>query len=323
MTNELIEVVVQSRTEQGAGIAVIALVSTDGSPLPSFTAGAHIDVHIDDDLIRQYSLCNDPLGNDTGESDSYRIGVLNDPNSRGGSVKVHGEFNVGKVIQISAPRNLFPLNENASKTILAGGGIGITPMIAMAYQLKRENKAFELHYCCREKVAAAFQNELTTEFTDSVFFHYDNEAKEQLFSPKASLTPVNTDTHVYVCGPTGFMDWVINSAKEIGFSSAQIHFEYFSAEVDTAGETFEVYCQDSDITVTVSNGDTIAQALKQAGIKVSMSCEEGVCGTCITDVIEGEPDHRDHFLTDEEKADNDQIAVCCSRAKSKRLVLDL
>jgi len=318
MNNELIDVIVKSRTEQGVGVAVLELVSTSGKPLPSFAAGAHIDVHIGDDLVRQYSLCSDPA-----KSDSYRLGVLNDPKSRGGSVKLHAEFTDNQIVRISHPRNHFPLNENAKKSILAGGGIGITPMMAMAYTLLRKGDEFELHYCTRTEGAGAFEQELVEAFGDRIVFHYDDKDKAQLFSPQATFGPVDANTHIYVCGPTGFMDWVIASANEMGYLPAQIHSEYFSAEVDTTGDSFEVYCEKSDVTVTVGSEETIAKALRKAGIKVNMSCEEGVCGTCITDVLEGEPDHRDHFLTEEEKEDNDQIALCCSRAKCSRLVIDL
>lgn len=318
MNNELIDVVITSRTEQGAGIAVMELASANGESLPEFSAGAHIDVHCGDDLIRQYSLCNDPAS-----SELYRIGVLKDLNSRGGSAKIYAEFSAQRSIKISAPRNHFPLNKDARKSILAGGGIGITPMIAMAYELLKEKKEFELHYCTRTKGAGAFEEELVLAFGERVIFHYDDQDKSQLFSPQASFGGSQAGTHIYVCGPTGFMDWVINSAQELGYPSDQVHFEYFSAEVDTSGDSFEVYCEQSDITVTVGSEDTIAKALRKVGVKVSMSCEEGVCGTCITDVIEGIPDHRDHFLTDEEKEDNDQIALCCSRAKCQRLVLDI
>ena len=318
MNNELIDVVIASRDDQGAGIAVMELVSANGDLLPEFTAGAHIDVHVGDDLIRQYSLCNNP-----SDHNSYRIGVLNDPKSRGGSVKINKDFSEGQTIKISAPRNHFPLFEDAKKSILAGGGIGITPMMAMAYSLQKSGEAFELHYCTRSKGAGAFEQELVKEFGDNVVFHYDDEDKSQFFSPEAIFNPVDPSTHIYVCGPTGFMDWVINNAKEIGYPSKQVHFEYFSADVDITGDSFEVYCDQSDITVTVGAEESIAIALRKAGIRVNMSCEEGVCGTCITDVLEGEPDHRDLFLTDEEKEDNDQIALCCSRAKSKKLVIDL
>lgn len=318
MNNELIDVVITSRIEQGAGIAVLDLEPLNGVALPSFTAGAHIDVHIGGELIRQYSLCNDPANNK-----SYRIGVLNDPNSRGGSVKIHQEFAQDQQIKISAPRNHFPLFEGAKKTILAGGGIGITPMMAMAYTLQKNDELFELHYCTRSKGAGAFEQELVKEFGEQVIFHYDDADKSQLFSPEAIFSPVDKNTHIYVCGPTGFMDWIINNAKDMGYPSEQVHFEYFSADVDISGDSFEVYCDQSDITVTVGAQESIAIALRKAGIKVSMSCEEGVCGTCITDVLEGIPDHRDLFLTDEEKEDNDQIALCCSRAKGPKLVIDL
>ena len=318
MNVENFNVVITNREEQGNGIVILELSREDGSELPAFEAGAHIDVHIDGDLIRQYSLCNKP-----NNRNSYRIGVLNDPNSRGGSVKVFNNFTLNKTIKISTPRNHFPLIKEAKRTILAGGGIGITPMIAMAYELREQGQEFELHYCSRTSGAGAFEKELKQEFSTNVHFHYDDGDNEQLFNPASLFSPVESDTHIYVCGPSGFMDWVINNAKESGYPSSQVHFEYFSAEVDTSGSAFEVYCEQSDITVQVKEEQPIFKALAEAGIKVTVSCEEGVCGTCITDVLEGEPDHRDKFLTDEEKEDNDQIALCCSRSKSKRLVIDL
>ena len=316
MSSELLDMVITSREEQGKGVVIFDLTSQGGDPLPMFKAGAHIDVYVQDDLIRQYSLCCKPNSNK-----SYRIAVLNDPGSRGGSVDIYNNFQLGKSLKISSPRNHFPLAANATRTILAGGGIGITPMIAMAYELQETAQDFELHYCTKTEGAGAFVEELKNNFGSKVIFHYDDAGDEQLLDPKRLFLPCTSDTHIYVCGPTGFMDWVINNAKELGYPSGQVHFEYFSAEVDSSGESFEVYCEQSGITVTVADNDTIAKALRKAGIKVNMSCEEGVCGTCITDVLEGEPDHRDHFLTDEEKEDNDQIALCCSRAKCNRLVI--
>lgn len=315
---QTIEVTIRSREEQGAGVVVLELVSSDGSALPSFEAGAHIDVQINSELVRQYSLCSDPA-----QSGFYRIGVLKDPNSRGGSEAVFDTFEVGRTIDISGPRNHFPLENQAKKSVLAGGGIGITPMIAMAYTLEREGKEFELHYCTRTQGAGAFEQELKQHFAEKVIFHYDDQADSQRFSPQQVLADAEPDTHLYVCGPTGFMDWVIESAKGTGLSAEQIHFEYFNAEVEMEGDAFEVYCEQSDITVQVESGISIAQSLKSAGVRVAVSCESGVCGTCITDVLEGVPDHRDQFLTDEEKEDNDQIALCCSRARSSRLVIDI
>ncbi|MDG6097451.1 oxidoreductase [Alteromonas sp. ZYF713] len=318
MSSDLIDVVVSERINQGNGIAVLTLEAPDGSPLPAFTAGAHIDIHLGNDLVRQYSLCGDPA-----ETRHYRLGVLNDPASRGGSAYVFEQLNPGSTVQISAPRNHFPLADNAGRHVLIGGGIGITPMIAMAKTLSRQGADFALHYCLRSESAGAFVDELRAEFGEQLVLHCDDLGDEQKLIPEQLLSAAQSDLHLYVCGPGGFMDWVINSAKAAGLPGEQIHFEYFSAEVDTTGDSFEVYCAQSDITVEVGSEQTIAKALKSAGLKIDVSCEEGVCGTCITDVLEGQPDHRDHFLTDEEKEDNDQIAVCCSRACSKRLVLDI
>ncbi len=318
MSNTLIDVVVTSREDQGAGVAIFELSPVARESLPAYKAGAHIDIHVNSELVRQYSLCTTPVKEGT-----YRVGILNDPNSRGGSRQIHVDFKVGSTLRISAPRNHFELTVNSERTILAGGGIGITPLIAMAYELQAKNKPFELHYCTRTRGAGAFAGELQSAFPGQIYFHYDDEDHSQLLNPEEALSPCVTGTHIYVCGPTGFMDWVINSAKSLGYPSAQVHFEYFSAEVDNSGAGFEVYCAQSELTVAVQEQQSIVKALEGAGVKIDVSCEEGVCGTCITDVLEGEPDHRDHFLTEEEKADNDQMALCCSRAKSSRLVLDL
>ncbi len=318
MDNETVKVVVARREMQTPDIAVLELVPIGDAPLAHFEAGAHIDVQVGDDVIRQYSLSN--AFDDRG---IYRLGVLNDPKSRGGSRAIHDQFAEGREIKISLPRNHFPLDMGATHTILFGGGIGITPMISMAYALKKAKKSFKLHYCCRSQANAAFRSELETEFGEVLSLHFDDGADDQKLRPAAMLQPTRVGLHVYVCGPTGFMDWIIEAAKQSGLPSKQIHFEYFSAEVDTSGDEFEVFAAASGVTVRVPNGMSIAKALKAAGVKVDISCEEGVCGTCICDVLEGTPDHRDHFLNDEEKEIGDQMAVCCSRAKSARLVLDI
>ncbi len=314
--NTLINATITRRDDQTDEIAVFELAAADGSALPLFEAGAHIDVVVAPELIRQYSLSNAP-----GET-TYRLGILNDPNSRGGSRQIHAELKAGAAVQISAPRNHFPLDLDAEHSLLIGGGIGITPMIAMAYALKNAGKSFELHYCSRSESKAAFLAELKREFGDRLVLHFDDAGEDQRIDPKA-LATARPGTHLYVCGPSGFMDWVIEQGKAAGLPDHQVHFEYFNADVDISGEAFEVYAEASDVTVQVGPNESIATALKAAGVKVQMSCEEGVCGTCICDVVEGTPDHRDHFLTDEEKEDNDQIALCCSRAKSSRLVVDI
>jgi ferredoxin-NADP reductase len=317
MDHETISVVITRRVDE-AGIVVLELAPIGNKPLAPFSAGAHIDVRVKDGLVRQYSLSNA-----FEDSQTYRLGILIDPNSRGGSRCIYENFVEGREIEISLPRNHFPLNMEATKTILFGGGIGITPMISMAYALKKANKPFEIHYCCRTRTSAAFLDELTSQFPHNLSLHFDDGPQEQKLTPASLLRDGRDSLHAYVCGPTGFMDWIICTAKECGLSSKQIHFEYFNAEIDTSGEEFEVVAASSNVTVRVPKGISIANALKAAGVKVDLSCEEGVCGTCICDVLEGTPDHRDHFLNEEEKESGDQIALCCSRAKSPHLVLDI
>ena len=316
--NKLINVTISERKMLTSDVVSLTLNSLDGSSLPVFDAGAHIDVHVNDHTIRQYSLCSNP-----DETGFYRLGILKDPKSRGGSIAIHDLLKVGDTITITEPSNLFPLEMTADHSILAGGGIGITPMIAMAYALKKADKSFTLHYCVRSHKEIAFLDELQRDFGDSLIVHCDDLDDDQRLNPAIDFGEASSGTHVYTCGPSGFMDWIMGSARDLGFKEKNIHFEYFNIEVDTTGEAFTVIAERSGKTIEVSATQSIVAALAEAGIKVEVSCEQGICGTCIIDVLEGEPEHRDQFLTDDEKADNDQIAVCCSRSKSSTLVLDI
>ncbi|OUD09773.1 oxidoreductase [Marivivens niveibacter] len=319
MTNSQTLTVIERSDDQG-NIARIRLATVDGTPLPAFDAGAHLDLYLPDlDMWRQYSLCSDPA-----ETAFYEIGVLKDPASRGGSIKVHETAVNGASFTVEGPRNHFPLDETATQTVLFGGGIGVTPMIAMAHRLHALGKPFTLHYCARSKSQAAFLDLLDNcAFKDQVVFHFDDAGDDQRLDLPRDLPAVHDATHIYVCGPQGFMDWVINSAEAAGHATANVHREYFSADVDLTGDSFDVECAASGITVTVGPEDTIAKALAREGIKIEVKCEEGVCGTCLTDVIEGVIDHRDQFLTEEEREDGDVICACCSRCSGKKLVLDL
>ncbi|MNO50052.1 Phenoxybenzoate dioxygenase subunit beta [compost metagenome] len=319
MNQELLNVVVRKREIQGADVVVLDLGRADGVALPRFEAGAHVDIHVAPGLVRQYSLCSDPA-----DASVYRLGVLKDPASRGGSVGVHEALVEGREVQISAPRNLFPLAADAKRSILLGGGIGVTPMIAMAYALHQQGAEFELHYCGRSRSHSAFLRELAdAPFRDRVTTHFDDEDPAQRLDLAAVLGSGTAGTHLYTCGPAGFMDWVIAGAHQQGYAQDHVHKEYFQVEVDASGSGFEVVAARSNKTVQVAEGQSILDALAQVGIKIEISCEQGVCGTCMCEVLEGEPDHRDVYLTDEEKAANDQILVCCSRAKSNKLVLDI
>ncbi len=314
-----LDLVIARRQEQALGIVVLDLVDPDDGGLPAFEPGAHVDVEVAPGLVRQYSLCGDPA-----DTHTYRLGVLHEPASRGGSAAIHGGFRAGSRVRIGLPRNLFALAPEAGRTILIGGGIGITPMMAMAYHLHRETHDFTLHYCARTPATAAFLNELNEAgFRGRVRLHFDDGAAPQRFDPVRDLPQPADDIHLYVCGPEGFMAWVIAEAQRRGYREPQIHREYFKSNVDASGKAFDVVLSRSNRRIRVGEDSTIVAALADAGVKITTSCEEGICGTCLCTVVSGTPDHRDVYLTEEEKAANDQMLVCCSRSKTLELVLDL
>lgn len=314
----LYDVVVKNRHVEGGNIAVMEFESATSAALPKVEAGAHIDVHLPNGMVRQYSLCQNP--NDEGK---FRLGILRDPESRGGSISAFDEIKDGMQIQVSEPKNLFPLLK-AKHSVLIGGGIGITPLITMAYQLAHEGASFELHYCGASPEKCAFVDEIKNgELAKHTTFHFKSEGASHRAFFESAIKDIDSESHIYTCGPVGFMDWVINLATTHDFPEQQIHKEYFQVETDTSGDSFEVVAERSGKIIMVEAGETILQALAKEGIDIEMSCEQGVCGTCMCDVIEGEPDHRDVYFTDEEKASNEQILVCCSRSKTPRLVLDI
>lgn len=303
------------RRELQGEVVLLTLAHAEGIALPAFSAGAHIDLHLAEDLVRPYSLCGDPQ-----DRHHYQLGILKDSKSQGGSLAAHA-LKEGDRIEVSPPRNLFALEATASHSLLIGGGIGITPMLAMAAELYASGRPFTLHYCARSRCHAAFVPQLESAlFAGQVRLHFSDEQRLDLSRVLADVPP---NTHVYTCGPTRLMDAVSEQATRHGFRPEQLHQECFSAGVQTGGAAFEVVAASSGISVTVLENQTIVEALALAGLKVNVSCKQGICGSCLTDVLEGEPDHRDHYLTDEEKADGDQILLCCSRAKCPRLVIDL
>jgi vanillate O-demethylase ferredoxin subunit len=318
MTNELM-VRVARRVEEADGVCSFELVPRDTSTLPAFAAGAHIDVHVAPGLIRQYSLSNDPA-----ERNRYRIAVLRESTSRGGSAGMHDSVRPGDVLRVSAPRNHFPLVD-APRSLLLAGGIGVTPILAMARALHAQDRDFEMHYCGRSTSRMAFLEELASAaFASSVVLHAD-DMPEQKFDAQRVLAHPAGDTHLYVCGPNGFMEHVLETARRLGWPETQLHREYF-AGVATALATdgsFEVRVASTGLSCQVPAGKTVIEVLAAHGVEVPTSCEAGVCGTCLTRVLEGTPDHRDGFLTDAERAANDQFTPCCSRALSPLLVLDL
>lgn len=319
--DNLLQVTVTARKELADGIASFELAAVDDSPLPDFLAGAHIDVHLPGGLIRQYSLYDLP-----GEHQRYRISVLRDPASRGGSVQLLDTVREGERLAISAPRNHFGLHAGPERSLLFAGGIGVTPILCMAEQLSREGRPFELHYCGRSLSRMAFVDRLNaSSYARQVQVHVDDGPEAQKLDARKAIGAPATDKHLYVCGPTGFMDHILGTARALGWEEEYLHREYFAAApIDhSADGPFELQIKSSGRVIPVTADQSAADALLAAGFDLSLSCEQGVCGTCITKVAGGTPDHRDLYLTDAEHERNDCFTPCCSRARTTRLVLDI
>ena len=258
---ESITVRVARKVREAEGIASFELERTDGGALPAFSAGSHIDVEVPGGLTRQYSLCNDP-----GEQHRYRIAVLRDPASRGGSVAMHDGVNEGDVIHISAPRNHFPLHQ-AGRTLLFAGGIGVTPLLCMAHRLAMIGADFEMHYCTRSRERTAFVEEIeTSAFASRVRFHFDSGPPSQRLHLDKLIARPDAGTHLYVCGPTGFIGHVVDTARANGWPAGQIHMEYFGAapQDHSADAAFEVKIASTGQVCTVAAGETVVAGAAEA-----------------------------------------------------------
>lgn len=321
MSADLLTVRVARKAMETEAICRLELVAEGEQPLPAFTAGAHIDVFAPGDFVRQYSLSNDPA-----ETGRYVIGVLRDPASRGGSLAMHDAVAEGDRLQISAPKNHFALAQPAREHLLFAGGIGVTPILSMARHLGATGQAFKLHYCTRSRAHTAFLDVLAApELAPHVAHYFADGGQAQALQPEAAFGPVREGVHIYTCGPKGFMDWVLDSARQAGWPESQLHYEFFAGEavdLSDAG-SFAVKIASTGQVIPVTQEQTVTQALALCGIEIQMSCEQGVCGTCLTKVLEGIPEHKDMYLTEDEQAANDQFTPCCSRSRSPLLVLDL
>lgn len=311
---------VANSRQETADITSYELVAENETILPAFTAGAHIDVLLENGITRQYSLCNS-----SADRSRYVIAVLRDPNSRGGSQFIHQSLRCGDTLVIGQPRNLFPLDYSAEHTVLFAGGIGVTPILSMAEELHRLGKSFEMHYSTRSKESTAFYEYIKkTEFQHKVIFHFDDQPHTHLDFPSA-LQVGQQGRHIYVCGPSGFIQYVLDIAAANCWSDKNLHREYFNAAITSTGanEVFAIRIASTGAVFEVEAHESIVDVLQRNEVFVPVSCSEGVCGTCITRVLEGMPDHRDVFLTCSEREANDQFTPCCSRSKSPLLVLDL
>jgi vanillate O-demethylase ferredoxin subunit len=309
--------------DEAHGVRSFVISRLDGLPFDAYEPGAHIDVMSPSGVTRQYSLCGDP-----DCRDSHLFAVKKETQSRGGSRSLHDDVRIGTELSVGAPRNLFRLAEGARRHVLIGAGIGITPLLSMAYRLVKLNVPFELHYFARGEAHAAFLPLLSrAPFEPYVKLHYGIEPDALDAELDTCLADAPHGTHVYTCGPIAFMDRVV-AVGETHLPADAIHLERFSAEPhapgsDAALDTFDVQLASTGQTVRVDNKTSIVEALAAIGIEVDTSCGEGVCGTCMVDVVSGEPEHRDHCLSKAERASNSVICCCVSRSRSPVLVLDL
>ncbi len=312
-----ISLVVARKVPLAEGIMGFELRRHDGGELPAFTPGAHVTVRTPNGLERKYSLANDP-----DERDYYLLGVKREPNGRGGSASMVDEVAEGQGIEVSAPRNDFPLKPNAAGYILIAGGIGITPIMSMARHLLNTGVGnFRVYYCTRDAASTAFLEDFRgPDFRSKATIHHDGGDPAKAFDFWPVLERPKGQ-HIYCCGPRGLMDAVRDMTGH--WPTSAVHFEAFSeADANRPDDTaFTVKLRPSGETIEVPAGVTILDALRAAGHQLASSCESGTCGTCRTDLVAGEADHRDLALTEDER--QRYIMICVSRAKSPELVLDL
>lgn len=320
------ELTVVNCSIEGANVMIAELARPDGADLPSWEAGAHIDIKASDrhgmDAVRQYSLCTRH-----GEK-NWRVAILGDVNGTGASLNLHEKIKNGHNLEVRGPRNLFGLQSNCDPIVLVAGGIGITPILAMAETLSAQNRNFRLYYHARSRGSAAFVDELkSSKYAASVMFSFDDE---NAVSVNSIFTSADAKASLYTCGPAGFMNAVIEAAKGVGVQDAKIRKELFGGAYETVAEgsdrmdrVFTIKIQSTGALVEVPVGQTAVQALSAAGVDVLVSCEQGHCGSCLTRVLEGTPDHRDQFMLPEEHEKNDAFTPCCSRSLTPCLVLDL
>lgn len=325
-TSTSLQAQVYAIRHEAEGIISIALRPASADVVfPAFTPGSHIDLHLGNGLARSYSLCM-PASSPEARHPTYRIGVLRDKGSRGGSRWVHENLRVGQTIAISAPRNNFELDATAQHSVLVSGGIGVTPILCMLRQLVQEGRSAELIYCARSRQEAAFVEDIEDLAAASglvVHWHFDQEAGQapDLIELLAGKDP---EAHVYCCGPTPMLDAFERACETLGYPNA--HIERFAAvelPPDAAAGAFDVYLEKSGQNIHIPAGKSILDTLLDEGYDCDHSCKEGVCGSCETAVLEGEVEHFDGILSKQEKESNTVMMICVSRAKSQRLVLDL
>jgi ferredoxin-NADP reductase len=313
------ELIVRRRSAPAEGVVVLDLADPNGGELPRWEPGAHIDLILSDNLTRQYSLCGD-----FDDPSVWRVGVLRDPNSRGGSQFVHDGLEEGATVRVRGPRNHFPLVDAAHYRFIAGG-IGITPILAMLEEVQRAGNSWTLLYGGRTRASMAFADDLAERYPERVTVWPQDE--RGILDLESLLTERSDDTLVYCCGPEGLLSAVEQQCTH--WSAGALHIERFAAKAPTAEEAaatldhFEVVCQRTGLTFEVTSDQSILEVVEEADVPIMASCYEGVCGTCEARVLEGTPDHRDSVLSQAEKDAGEVMLICVSRSRTERLVLDL
>ncbi|AWC22515.1 Phthalate dioxygenase reductase [Aminobacter sp. MSH1] len=318
-TPSRLQVVVQGIIDETQDIRSFDLRAADGHRLPAFDAGAHVDVYAPGGYVRQYSLCNDPT-----ETARYVIAVKREPNGRGGSAAMHDSVKAGDRLEISTPRNHFALEPGSARVLLVGGGIGMTPLMAMAETLLARGIDFDLALFARGRAFLPFAERLgRPELAAHMRLHFDAADEPEKIDLAQLLGGTADGRHLYLCGPDGFMKAVRSHAAH--WPSDQVHVEHFAANREDVAEgeirQFAVILAQSGKELVVPADKSILDVLRVHGIDVPTSCEEGVCGTCVTNYSDGEPDHRDFCLSPRER--KNKLALCCSRAFSSTLRIEL
>jgi ferredoxin-NADP reductase len=315
-----VDVEVRRREAVSDGVVTLTLADPNGADLPEWAPGAHIDLLMTPSLVRQYSLCGD-----TANRAEWQVGVLLDPNSRGGSQFVHDKLHEGATVRVRGPRNHFPL-VGSPRYLFIAGGIGVTPIVPMIAAAEAAGADWRLLYGGRARSSMAFVDELQRYGGRVAVCPRDEPDRNFRTNLASELSEAHENTLVYCCGPEGLLSAVEDACKT--WPADTLHIERFSAKEleppsPEALETFEVECQRSGMTLTVPQEKSIYEVCEEAGVDVLGSCMEGVCGTCECDIIEGQADHRDSVLNDAEKSANETMMICVSRSLSERLVLDL
>ncbi len=299
-------------------ISVFALAAKDGARLPAYNAGAHLDFELAGLGTRSYSLVDFVVPGDAPASS--RVAVQREDNGDGGSMAMH-KLAVGDSLVASHPKNDFALNDDDGPALLLAGGIGVTPIISFAADLTHRAAPFAFHYATRSAGLCAFKDQLEQNFDENVSFWFDDENPIDL---KALIGSASADSHIFCCGPKGMIEAVRELGQSAGFPKEQIHFELFATPSPQDGDhPFEIELSSTGQIFTVPPDKTIIDVLEAEGVDVMFDCRRGDCGICQTDVVSGEPDHRDVVLSDSERTSGKVMQICVSRARSERLVLDI